>query len=397
MAIVASNTSLVLLVAWGGAAALAVAMGIGRFAFTPLLPMMQRDGGLSLTEGGWLASANYLGYLIGALSAIWIRAAPTIMVRLGLFLTAALTFAMGLTHELPLWLLMRGAGGVASAWVLVYAAAWALPLLAQWNQPARSGLVFSGVGAGIAVTGLLCHGLAALNAASANVWKLLGGMALLLSLFVWGAVARGGASAPTVHSGAAGFRWTSYMRGLVACYGVFGFGYIIPATFLPVIARRTIHDPHVVDLYWPVFGLAAFLSTLLASSLSGRLDDRRILAGSFALEALGVTAVAFSPTAVGTGLCALLVGGTFMVITMQGLREARRIAGPGVSRFMGLMTAAFAVGQIIGPLYAAYLVRWSGSFQWPLLTAAALMAASVTALFPRNEAAMPGITKEAGS
>ena len=50
-----------------GLLALAVAMGIGRFAFTPVLPMMQADLGLSLAQGSWLASANYLGYLLGAL------------------------------------------------------------------------------------------------------------------------------------------------------------------------------------------------------------------------------------------------------------------------------------------------------------------------------------------
>lgn len=69
-------------------AALAVAMGIGRFAFTPILPMMQRDAGLSLTDGSWLASANYLGYFLGALSAVWIRVTPTVIVRAGLLLTA---------------------------------------------------------------------------------------------------------------------------------------------------------------------------------------------------------------------------------------------------------------------------------------------------------------------
>src|SRR3546814_16415570 len=59
--------------AFSGLVALAVAMGIGRFAFTPLLPMMQNDAGLALTQGGWLASANYLGYLIGALAAGMLR------------------------------------------------------------------------------------------------------------------------------------------------------------------------------------------------------------------------------------------------------------------------------------------------------------------------------------
>ena len=373
--------SAALQISLAGLAALAVAMGIGRFAFTPILPMMQRDAGLSLTNGGWLASANYAGYLLGAVSAVWLRATPPTMIRLGLLLTAALTFTMGLTNSLPLWLLLRGAGGVASAWVLVYTAAWALPLLARWQQPWRSGQVFSGVGVGIVGAGLLCLGLVSLGASSVLAWRVLGGLALLLSVFVWGATATAGADTAAMRSETASLRWTSYMRRLVVCYGVFGFGYIIPATFLPVIAHRTIHDPQVVGLFWPVFGTAAIVSTLSAASLSSRLDERLILAWSFALQAFGVLVIALSPTVIGTGVCALLVGGTFMVITMQGLREARRIAGPSASRLMGVMTATFALGQIIGPLYASCLVKLSGNFFWSLLTAAVLMAAGAVALF----------------
>ncbi len=89
-------------IAVAGLVALAVAMGIGRFAFTP---MMEADAGLTLRAAGWLAAANYLGYLLGALCAA--RLPRTWAIRGGLLLIAAVTFAMGITHAFALQLLLR--------------------------------------------------------------------------------------------------------------------------------------------------------------------------------------------------------------------------------------------------------------------------------------------------
>ena len=110
-------------IAVAGLIALAVAMGIGRFAFTPILPMMEADAGLTLKAAGWLAAANYLGYLLGALSAARLPRAWAI--RGSLLLIAVVTFAMGMTDSFALQLLLRLLAGVASAWVLVHVSAWA--------------------------------------------------------------------------------------------------------------------------------------------------------------------------------------------------------------------------------------------------------------------------------
>ena len=118
--------------------ALAVAMGIGRFAFTPLLPMMREDAGVSVAAGGWLASANYLGYLAGALSATRTRLSAPAAIRAGLVTIGGATLAMGLTDAFSLWLLLRAVAGVASAWVLIHVSAWCLERLAPLSRPATS-------------------------------------------------------------------------------------------------------------------------------------------------------------------------------------------------------------------------------------------------------------------
>src|SRR5690242_2536456 len=136
-------------VALSGLLILAVAMGIGRFAFTPLLPMMEKDAGVSIVLGGWLAAANYAGYLLGAVSAIRLRFSPVLIIIFSLAAIALFTAGMGYTNQPTLWLLFRGLAGVASAWALVFVSSWKLQRLAAAQAPHLNGVVFGGVGAGI--------------------------------------------------------------------------------------------------------------------------------------------------------------------------------------------------------------------------------------------------------
>ena len=128
-----------------GLLTLAVAIGIGRFAFTPILPVMQKDLGLSLRAAGLLASANYIGYFLGALSAISLRLSPGTVVRGSVLAIVILTVAMGIAQGTAAWLILRGLAGVASAWALIFASAWILQALAERKRGALGGVVFGGV------------------------------------------------------------------------------------------------------------------------------------------------------------------------------------------------------------------------------------------------------------
>src|SRR5262249_31979272 len=162
-------------------------MGIGRFAFTPILPMMQHDRGLSVAAGGWLASANYLGYLLGAASvsalARWLP--PGVGIRAGLLVVAATTLGMGLGDNFVAWFVMRGLAGVGSAAVLVFTSAWSLERLARAGHPRSSGVVFAGVGAGITIAGVICLALMRFQASATQAWLALGTLALGAAVVVW--------------------------------------------------------------------------------------------------------------------------------------------------------------------------------------------------------------------
>lgn len=138
-------------VAMAGLVSLAVVMGIGRFAFTPLLPMMLHDGTVTLDQGGWLATVNYIGYFAGAAVCMFIRPDAVRMVRWGLAATVLLTLGMALPGGMAAWSLWRAAAGVASAVVMVYTAGWCLQRLAELGKPELAGLIFCGPGLGIVV------------------------------------------------------------------------------------------------------------------------------------------------------------------------------------------------------------------------------------------------------
>jgi predicted MFS family arabinose efflux permease len=343
-----------------GLVALASAMGIGRFALTPILPLMQQDAGLSLTLAGWLATGNYAGYLVGALACIARMPFPARAIRWGLFSVGLTTLGMGLGDGPPLWLILRFLSGAASAFVLVGTSAWAMPILARHGREEWSGHVFSGVGIGIAFAGLL--GLAAGIElwGSRSTWIALGLTATGLALVLWLPLAADRAAGATATATAIAPGRQTLPRGAIVaavCYAAFGFGYIIPATFLPALARGYIDNPVMFGLVWPVFGATAAFSTFASARLGRNLPPRQLWMGAKWVLTAGVLAPALDINVATLLLSAACVGGTFMIITMAGIKEALRLGGACAPLAVGVMTAAFAAGQMLGPLVVSLLGR----------------------------------------
>ena len=352
-------------------------MGIGRFAFTPILPMMQREGLLSVAGGGWLATANYLGYFAGSLSAIFIRLPPARAIRMGLAAIALTTLAMGLDEHMASWIAYRTIAGIASAWVLVYGSAWTLEHLASAARPELGGIVFTGVGIGIAAAGLACLALMQFDSTSTTAWIALGALAMLLDAAIWTRFEDFHAQPPT-----AGEAHRVDLRGftkLTLCYGALGFGYIVPATFLPAMARQALPDPMIFGWTWPIFGAAAAASTLVAAAIARRIGYRRLWIAANLVMAVGVALPVLSAGVAALLVSAILVGGTFVVITLAGLQEARRSVGARARELIASMTCAFAFGQVAGPVVVALLAA-RGGYAVALASASAALTLSAIAL-----------------
>jgi MFS family permease len=368
-----------------GLVALASAMGIGRFSLTPILPLMQQDAGLSLTVGGWLATGNYLGYLLGALICIALTPRPSAAIRWGLVSVGLTTLLMGLSDWPPSWLALRFLSGVASAFVLVGTSAWAMPILSRHGREQWSGHVFSGVGIGIAFAGLFGLAAGVEVWGSRLTWIALGVVAMVLAFALWRPLAVD--LAASVTAAAAGPRTLPRPAIIAAvCYAAFGFGYIIPATFLPALARGYIDNPAMFGLVWPVFGVAAALSTFVSAWLGRKLAPRQLWMRAKWVLAAGVLAPALAVNVATLLLSALCVGGTFMIITMAGIKEALRLGGASAPLAVGVMTAAFATGQIVGPLTVSLLRHSSHAFAFAsALAAIGLVAANLVLLFLGGE------------
>ena len=377
--------------AFAGLAALAIAMGVGRFAFTPLLPMMQADAGLTVVQGGWLASANYLGYLAGGLSAMAWRVAPARAIKMGLAGVALSTGAMGLTDSLAFWMVLRALAGICSAWVLVFAGAWCLERFQSdaTAPPARRAMqaatLYAGVGTGITFTGLLCVGLLSAHVTSGSAWLLLGAVSIAVAAALWNRFG-GGAGAPARSERLA---WDGYRVRLVLAYGAFGFGYIIPATFLASMAREAFPDPAIYGWSWPIFGAAAAASTYAAASARAHWSERAAWIAGHIVMAAGVVVPLVVAGMTGIVLSALLVGGTFMVVTMVGMQEARRVAGVAARPLMAALTSSFAAGQIVGPLLVSALAARGVGFGPSLMISGGALLLGAAVLLPqpteRNE------------
>lgn len=391
-------------IAIAGMLSLAAAMGIGRFAFTPLLPMMLSDGVIDLPSASWLASANYLGYLVGALLCtfqpwIWkhLRFLPAVAasswVRAGLVATALLTLGMAL-HLPAVWPLLRFAAGVASALVFVYTSGWCLAQLARLGAPALGGIMYAGPGAGIALSGLFASAMVALQWKAATGWLIFGVLAAVLTATVWrtfqergagqgGSAANAPVSTPATSHAPAGRK---QMLLLALAYGLAGFGYIITATFLPVIAREAMPGSVWIDFFWPIFGLGVVTGALLATRIPATGDFRYLLAGAYTVQALGIGASVFSPNLAGFAIGSLLLGIPFTAITFFAMQEVRRLRPAAAASYMGLLTAMYGIGQIAGPPLVAVLLRHSRSlgegFTLSLeIAAAALLAGALMYLW----------------
>ncbi|WP_244108220.1 YbfB/YjiJ family MFS transporter [Burkholderia ambifaria] len=162
-------------VIFAGICAIILTIGIARFAYTPLLPVMREHAGLSGVAAGWLASINFVGYLGGALVASHI---PTlhqkyVLYRAGLITAVLSTIAMGLTDNLWTWLVLRLLAGWASTAGMLLSTGIVLNWLIRQGHRAELGIHFSGFGLGMLLSGTTVA-LIASRLSWSQQWILLG-------------------------------------------------------------------------------------------------------------------------------------------------------------------------------------------------------------------------------
>lgn len=359
-----------------GIIALAVAMGIGRFAYTPILPLMQRDALLSEAAAGYLASSNYLGYFLGALFTRTIRKKLTwqTILRLGLLMSISTTIGMGIIPGYSIWILLRFLSGVASGFVFVSISNIVFDILASHGRMSWAGLFYTGVGLGIVFTGLSIPPLAG-RFGWQGAWVGLGIISTLIVVLVWigiqeeePAPKQSPSSSEDLHTSRNG----GALSWLIGAYACEGFGYIISGTFLVAMVERMGGMGGLGATSWVLVGLAAIPSSIVWGWISIRTGSIRALIVAYAAQALGVALPVIYPNPIGVFTGAILFGATFIGIPTVALSAAREMEPGSHGHVIGKLTAVYAIGQMLGPAFAGVVATRSG-YEIPLLTASAVI------------------------
>ncbi|GGE31360.1 MFS transporter [Agaricicola taiwanensis] len=357
---------------------LALAMGIGRFFYTPVLPLMQTATGFGPDAAGFLGSVNLTGYLVGSILMSLIGGEPLRrrIFRIGLIVSVATTLAMGLTENFTAWIVIRTLSGVASAVCMILATGYVFEAVAMTGEQRTAGWLWGGVSLGMVISGLLVRFMSDV-ASWDQLWLLAGAFAALVVPLIWREVG------PWRHSPSAGRgdilrqpRPFPFMP-LFWAYACEGLGYSVFATFIVAILKARPGLEIIADYAWVIAGLVGIPAGLAWMWLGQRIGIALALALAYVAQLIGVLLPALSEGAVAAIVAAGLFGGTFGAISLLALPLGK--AGGG-GRGIAILTAGFSVGQIIGPAAAGHAVALGRSFEESLIGSGAVLGLGVLLL-----------------
>lgn len=371
----------------GGILALVLCIGVARFAYTPLLPLMQQQAGLSDLAAGWLAATNYMGYMSGALLAAWLES-PLWRRRLysaGLLIGLLSTALMGLSGDVWVWALSRYLGGLAGAAGMLLGSGLVLGWLMRHGRRPELGLYFTGLGLGIVVSALGAMLMGRLGLDWRGHWwgfVLIGALALLPA-WAWRPPVP-----PTAATQAAvvlpARRWILQMMAMYFCAG---WGFVISATFTVAIVERQPLLAGQGPWAWLLVGLAATPAVFIWDFIARRIGDLQALLLAMLLQLVSVLLPAWSNGLAAALGGALLYGATFIGIVSLTLALVGRRSPTNPGKAMARLTLSYGAAQVSAPALAGAMAQASGSYTGALwLTAAVLgLGAALLVLLQREE------------
>jgi predicted MFS family arabinose efflux permease len=360
-----------------GIISLVLMLGIARFAYTPLLPLMQQQAGLGTAEGGWLAAINYMGYLSGAVVAALISdiVLKDRLYRVGLAVALITTVGMAVTDSFWLWATMRFFAGLSSAAGLLLGSGLVLHWLIRHDHRSELGIHFGGIGLGIAFCAIAVE---LMDPAFdwRGQWVLLTLVGALLAVPAWTWLPRPEAQSVTKKGTAMVDRppGQAFLKLFMAAYFCAGVGYVVSATFIVAIVDQLPGMQGKGNWAFMIIGLAAAPACVVWDLIARRVGDINALIAAFALQIVGILLPVMTSDLTMTLLAAALFGGTFIGIVSLVLTMAGRFYPTRPAKMMGKMTIAYGIAQILAPAITGLLAEYSGTYADGLYLAAALMA-----------------------
>lgn len=365
-------------VIFAGVCALILTVGLARFAYTPMLPIMRSEAGLSYLAGGWLATFNYGGYMTGALVAASIGdlRRKFLLYRVGLVVAVLSTAAMGLTTDVTLWALLRFVSGLSSTAGLLLASGLVLNWLIRQGHRPELGLHFTGLGLGIVVSGLAVAAMVG-RLSWDEQWLGLGLLGIAFFLPAWGWLPAPAAQSAGTRQAVTPPPSRRWMGLLVGAYFCAGFGYVISATFIVAILEKLPLLAGKGGWIWVIVGLAAAPSCFAWDRLANGLGQIPALLLGYGLQIVSILLPAVSGDPFLNLLSAVLYGGTFVGIVSLTLSLIGRCFPENPAKAMARLTLSYGVAQIAAPAMAGYIAAATGSYRGALVVAAGVMAAGM--------------------
>ena len=360
----------------GGICSLVLTLGLARFVFTPLLPAMQLQTGLTDAAAGGLAAINYAGYITGALAVAWIDDGRWRhrLYSMGLWVAVLTTAAMALTTWMPAWALARYLGGLCGAAGMLLGSGLVLGWLMRQGRRPELGLYFIGIGLGVVVSALGAWGLSFFWTLWSAQWLAFAviGLVFFVPAWLWRppvppapAATAAGDTGPVVSR-----RWMLTMAG---SYFAAGWGFVISATFTVAIVER---EPALAGqgaLAWALVGMAAMPAVFLWDKVARRFGDTRALLLAFGLQTASVVLPAASGSLAAALLGAIGYGATFIGIVSMTLALVGRRAPQNPGKAMARLTLSYGAAQMVAPVVAGAMAQATGSFKGALWLTAAVM------------------------
>ncbi len=373
------NANVAILLA--GILAIVVGVGVARFAFTSLLPFMLEDF-LSLSEAGYLASFNYVGYFAGALFCIFIHDIQTKVkyFRLGMVLSILTTLVLATTDNVILWFISRILAGFGSAMVLIVGASLVMVKLNLQDKTKAMGVHFSGIGFAIAVSELISRAVLEYGTWS-EAWLVLSLFALMVSFYVMYILSFDALPEPkTQHADFNKSIFSPYVLLLVLAYFTEGVGYVVQGTFLPDIINSLEGLNGVGNLGWLIVGIAGIPSSIVWMRLAYRYGSINVIMVAMALQVVGILLPTLSQNIFLNLLSGALYGSTFIGLVALFLHYGGQLGGRHPVVLMGALTAAYGVGQVVAPLYCVAMTEHFGTYSPALYLTAAIVSLGIAVL-----------------
>lgn len=355
-----------------GICSIIVTVGVARFSYSLLIPIMQNGAGLTELGSGWLATSNFMGYMFGVFIAANMHNLnhKYNLHRIYLILSVITSAAMVLTSNVYVWALLRFIAGTCGAGGFIIASGLILKWLVNNNHRAELGIHFAGAGISIVATSLLVEHMLAIASNWQQQWVALAVMAAVIAIPAWLWMPHPSAQQQIKVTKKDNPPTKTFKLLIMLAYFCAGYGYAVSSTFIVDIVERVDSLKGQGSFAFLLLGIAAIPAALIWDRIARRTGFIKALIAAYTLQAIGIVLPTLSNTLPVIIISVLLFGGTFIVCVSLVLTMAGNFYPSNPARFMGTMTLAYGAAQIIAPIPSGYLLTYFGNYNMALYLSA---------------------------